>query len=446
MTGLDTRAWRRIRAWVTVCTLGAGLAWSAGCSCNNDDDDGMATGTDTDPTTGSTGSTTDPDSTTTIDPTGETTDGSTSTDPTITPTTVDPSTGSTGDPNVNCGDGTVATGEICYGPAIRIETAATGVVAIGDFFDDGGLDIAAGQDGAIQIYDGDGAGNFAPPSIFATSSGVLGLAVGDFNGDDVDDVAFSDSGADEVNILLSGGNTLVPGTPVSVGAFPRGMVAVDLGGTTDLDLAVVSEDAGVVTVLFGDGTGGLTEAQTLTAGSAPLAVVAGDVDGGGLDLMAANFGGNTVSLFPAQGMMFGAEESLAAQSGPRGLAFADFDGDGTSDLVAVHQEANTAGLWRGEGDGLAPATFTAAAGTPRGVASADIDADGSADVVIALESANAFGVLRGDPSGLQPMQTFGALPRPDAVATGLLDDDASPDVVIASSGENGGIAVAFADP
>ena len=80
------------------------------------------------------------------------------------------------------------------------------------------------------------------------------------------------------------------------------------------------------------------------------------------------------------------------------------------------------------------------------MASADFDGDDAADVAVALESANAFGVLLGGGQGLSPMQTFSALPRPDAIATGLLDGDEAPDVVIASSGQNGGIAVAFGDP
>jgi hypothetical protein len=416
-----------------------GAWWTAGCRCGDeDDDDGVmgTTGTDSDGSTGTTGT----------DPTTEpVTTLQTEAVTTVQPTT-DSDTETTGDPDLNCGDGVLAPGELCFGPAMRISTVPSAAIALGDFDDDGAVDIAAGHEGEIRIHRGDGTGGFAAPLLFATDSGVLGLAVGDFDGDGVDDLAYSDSGAATVNLLLGGSGDLIPATPIAVGAYPRGLVAADLDGDGSLDLAVTSEDAGELTILSGDGDGGLVIDQVLVPGLAPLHVLAADIDGAGLDLFVANFGGNTVSVFPRGADGYAEEWSLSAQAGPRGLAFADFDGDSLGDLVAAHQIGASVGLWLGDGNELLAPAFTSVGSSPRSIAAADFDADGHADAAVALDGANAFGILRGTPTGFASLRSFPALPRPDSIAVGLIDDDAVLDVVVASSASNGGVAVVLATP
>ena len=164
--------------------------------------------------------------------------------------------------------------------------------ALGDFNGDGRPDIVTPNGGTnnVTVLTGNGDGTFtaqAPVSTGGTNPGAI--AAGDFNGDGKLDVAvtnFNAGGASTVSILLgdgSGGLTLF-GSPIAVGAGPAGIVAGMFNSNNNAftDLVVANQSDGTVTVLVGNGDGTFT-AQTpvSTGGTGPTLIAAGDFNGDG---------------------------------------------------------------------------------------------------------------------------------------------------------------------
>ncbi len=114
-------------------------------------------------------------------------------------------------------------------------------VAVADFNRDGKLDIAASDsgNGNTIILLGDGIGGFGAP-ITSTGTGGGPMAVGDFNGDGIPDLAVA--APTQLNILLgdgAGGFTNVNQYPFGPGD-PTTVVVADFDRDGHVDLAVSS--------------------------------------------------------------------------------------------------------------------------------------------------------------------------------------------------------------
>lgn len=136
----------------------------------------------------------------------------------------------------------------------------------GDFNGDGIPDLIAGDDdGALQLFLGDGTGNLVPSGDVAHLDSVVSIAVGDFNHDGIPDMAVSDWRASTVTVLLGTGN----GSFQRESSFPLRMrgttphiATADFNGDGILDLAVVyPDDAGdTFEVMLGTGNGSFIDA------------------------------------------------------------------------------------------------------------------------------------------------------------------------------------------
>ncbi len=188
--------------------------------------------------------------------------------------------------------------------------------AVGDFNSDGKMDLAVANYSAsvtdpstVTILLGNGDGTFTPTANSpVTGDDPLSIAVGDFNGDGVADLAVANSYVDtgkpgSVTILL--GDGLGDFTPTAAspatGFLPYSVAVGDFNGDGVADLVTSNVASNTATVLLGKGDGTFTEAAAPDAGSDPLFVAVGDFNGDGLaDFAVANNNTNSIAVLLSQ--------------------------------------------------------------------------------------------------------------------------------------------------
>ena len=120
----------------------------------------------------------------------------------------------------------------------------------------------------------------APGSPFSVGTAPISVAVGDFNGDGELDLAIANEGPNTVTVLLgtgTGGFTTAPGSPFPAGILPLHGGNDDFNNDGNLDLAAWNQVGNSVTVLLGNGAGGLAQAASspFPVGLNPGPLVAG---------------------------------------------------------------------------------------------------------------------------------------------------------------------------
>ena len=136
-------------------------------------------------------------------------------------------------------------GFVPAGSPVAVGTAPFGVV-VGDFNGDGHADLAMANtdDNTVTILLGNGNGSFAQGSAGRSRHHPFIDAVGDFNGDGIPDLAVTNFTSNNVTILLgngSGGFTQALGSPVTVGSGAYGVAVSDFNGDGIADLAVTNQ-------------------------------------------------------------------------------------------------------------------------------------------------------------------------------------------------------------
>ncbi len=161
-----------------------------------------------------------------------------------------------------------------------------------------------------------------------------------------------------------------PATNYAVGVRPSGVAPGDFDNDGDVDLATTVDDPDRIVVLVNDGFGQFVLGPTtlLPASSSPQDVVAGDLDGDGdMDVAVAVRDPQGAVLIMLNGGtgIFVNNGSVAVGVRPRGLDIADMDGDGDLDLALANRDGNTASVLTNNGVGGFTAATFAAGGEPR---------------------------------------------------------------------------------
>ena len=268
-------------------------------------------------------------------------------------------------------------------------------VAVGDFNRDGIQDLAVAHDHGASILVGNADGTFQTPVPVLNAADPGSIAIGDFNKDGFEDLAiavtinshpFAPSSA---NILLGKGD----GTFQTVRSFSTGrrstsLAIGDFNGDGLQDLAVTNSGSADVSILVGNGDGSFQPARDFATGSSPSSVAVGDFNGDGLqDLAVANtaFGSNDVSILVGNGdATFQLPRDFATGSSPSSVAVGDFNGDGLQDLAVANTGSNDVSILVGNGDGtFQPPQDFATGSSPSSVAIGDFNGDGAPDLAVA---------------------------------------------------------------
>jgi hypothetical protein len=252
-------------------------------------------------------------------------------------------------------------------------------VVVGDFNGDGKQDLAvlsAAGTGSVNIYLGNGNGTFQAaknyPVAASTSASRL-LAVGDFNRDGIQDLVATNSGLNNVAVILGNGDgSFQAPSYYPVGNAPWNVVVGDLNKDGFLDLVVASDGSSSASILEGNGDGTFKPYTTANTGASQVGSVAiGDFNGDGYpDVATTSATDNSIYILlnkatatPSfQAPVPYVQTDGTPAPGPYYLTIGDFNRDGNLDIISANNGNATVGILLGTGAG----TFGAATYYPVG--------------------------------------------------------------------------------
>jgi hypothetical protein len=235
--------------------------------------------------------------------------------------------------------------------------SASGVVS-GDFNGDGQQDFAVifQQDNKISTFLGNGNGTFQAPTTLATGSAPVSAVVGNFNGHGKIDVAVANSGDNTISIYLGsvgGEESLSPftvATPVQATFSPISIAVGDFNGDGIDDLAVTGTVSGnsVSAVFLGKGGGAFGTPTLIPQFLAAFGIVAADVLGNGdVDIVTTIPTGNALGLLLNDGFGDFSQGVIPPQTGnsPMFLAAGNFNGQASADLAVANNADGTVSVF-----------------------------------------------------------------------------------------------------
>jgi hypothetical protein len=292
-------------------------------------------------------------------------------------------------------------------------------------------------------------GGFRAGPGIAIGRSARGIAAADLDADGAADLVIASAATNRVVVVHGdgrGGGT-VKAYPASLAPFQ--VAVADLNGDGQLDVAVADEcnatafaGRGEVSVLFGDGRGGLTPGPVLRADTHPADVAAGDLDGDGRpDLAVVNWGSRNLSLFrnrgPSAEPLFDAARTVDYRGAPAyTLALGDLDGDRAADLVVGDARGVVHPLRNDGRGGLTAASPLQAGAGLRSLTLADLDGDRRLDLATANTGDDSVSVFTRVGDGWSTPQRIAVGTRPRTIRAADLDADGRLDLVVTNGGSN----------
>jgi hypothetical protein len=324
---------------------------------------------------------------------------------------------------------------VVLSPASNFSNASAN--AVGDFNNDGKLDVAVGiassnSGGEIDIYLGNGDGTFSKPVKTTTVTPILSLLAADFDGDGRLDLAYTDNTGNTTVFLGDGKGGMTQQQVFHSSA--AALAAADLNGDGKLDLVAVGAYQNIpIYVYLGNGDGTFKSLEQIGAsGEYAPSVALGDFNRDGyLDLAVIIGSGEyfvDVLLSNGDGT-FQTPVAYQLAYGGTSIVAADVNGDGILDLVT-----NGVSVLLGQGDG----TFNKDGGVNLKIANGvgmsigDLNGDGHLDLAVGVQQggSNGIDILLGKGNGsFSAPLNFAVTANPTNVSVGDFNRDGRLDVV-----------------
>jgi len=231
-------------------------------------------------------------------------------------------------------------------------------LAAADFNADGNMDLVQVEiepefADYVQVYLGDGAGHFMRwgEPVYFSDYVYTPMVVADLNNDSRPDVVLAHEDNSYVSVLLCNADgTLSYHSYFLIGNSPRSVAVADFTGDGIPDIAAAGSTW--VFILAGDGNGNFSpHAGGLTNNADQIGVATADFNGDGrLDLVTSDKteGSLTAVLGVGDGTLFLVGDH-AVGAGPVDVAVGDFNGDGRPDAVTANAGADTISVLLNDG-------------------------------------------------------------------------------------------------
>ncbi|MBC8353202.1 MAG: VCBS repeat-containing protein [Planctomycetes bacterium] len=340
---------------------------------------------------------------------------------------------------------------------ISLEQGATPrAITAGDFDDNGTVDLATANQGSddIAILLGTGDGSFAAARILGVGREPSSIVTYDFNRDGMDDIATGDEDTDTVSIVLANGDgtfaTAIAYQLDASNTYPppkfglRSLAISDFDGDDLPDIATANVVADSVSILLGSqqfSYGGPIRYRT-NSGDDPTDVAYGDFDSDTIpDMIVANAASHDLSLYSGYGDGTFSEPVFVPLPGgesPVAIRVVDLNDDGHADVVTANQNSNDVSVLLGGGDGTFPSNVRIGLQggvEPRDILLVDLTDDGRLDIVTANRASRDLTLLVGNGDGsFQVPQRIDAGRNgiPISLGVGDVNSDGRSDVVFGS--------------
>jgi hypothetical protein len=277
---------------------------------------------------------------------------------------------------------------------------------------------------------------FQAPRTFAAPGGPLAIAAADFDGDGNPDVVVGNS-TGTVSVLLGDGkgglgSPIDSSAPVSDSSAGVGIAIADFNRDGKPDVAVGG--SGGIDILLGAFGGKFAAPVLLASTSVIQAVTTGDFNGDGFaDVAGIDYYAGAVLVFYGDGAGgFATGPTLLVGSASVWIAAGDLDGDGRDDIVVSGPQSPDVLAFRSLGNAFDSPKKGSAGQEPGPVAIADFTGDGHRDVLVGDVEKNLY-LLPGDGAGgFGPARRFPSA-NAQAIAIADVNGDGRPDAVVNGS-------------
>ncbi|MCV2886374.1 FG-GAP-like repeat-containing protein [Aestuariibacter sp. AA17] len=285
-------------------------------------------------------------------------------------------------------------------------TADFSTLSVGDVDGDGDTDYVAGNS-ALYWYENDGSGSFTRHLINSSGGTSLQSIIVDVDGVNGNDILVSDYSQDAVYWMQNDGSQnftrIALPTDVSSPRLAAGMIATDLDGDTDIDVAVVRQNGNDAVYWYeNDGAGGFVQrtAFAFGEGQSAFGLAVGRVDADVYpDLIVGQYTEDTSgTIYPnvfwfknngdgtfdttVQAINSGATDSVVYW-----LDADDINGDGFADIAVASRNSENVILYQNDGAGnFTPNTVANIGAGGASTHIIDYDADGDKDLLVTTTS------------------------------------------------------------